>query len=60
MHTSPGRIRSSQKQGLYGHVHFSTSASCHETHDTVYSEAKLNSKGEYDAIPPYGGSGTMG
>jgi len=27
-------------------VHFSTSASCHEMPDTVYSEAKLISKGE--------------
>ena len=44
--TSPGRIWSSLKWDPYGCVHFITSASCHEMHDTVYSEAKLNSRGE--------------
>jgi len=46
MRTSPGRIRLSQKQDPYGRVHFNTSASYHETHDTICSKAKLNSKGE--------------
>ena len=46
MHTSSGRIQLSQKVDTYGHVHFSTNASCHEMHDTVYSEAKFNFKGK--------------
>ena len=45
-HTLVERIWLSQKRDPYGRVHFSTSASYHETHDTVYSEAKLDSKGE--------------
>jgi len=36
----------SQKRDPHGCVHFSTSASCHEVHNIVYSETKLNSKGE--------------
>jgi len=46
MYTSLGRTCLSQTQYSYGHVPFSTSASCYETHNTGENQAKYYSIGE--------------
>ena len=51
MRTSPGRVQLSQKWDPYGRVH----SASYETHDTVYSETKLDSKGE---LRCHGGNGS--